>query len=315
MRIKKMSKLLITGGNGFLGKHVRSVVYQDWEILTPKHEDTDFCSYAETYDYFEINKPDYVIHCAGYNGGIEFNRLYPADIVDANTRMALNVYDCARVYNVKKMVSVITSCAYPDGGDVLKEDTLWDGLPNESIRGHGIAKRMLQVLAEQYNKQYGCNFVCSCITNLYGSGDTFHPTRTKVVGAIIRKVVEAHQQNKPYIECWGTGKPLREFMFVRDAAKALIQMLDSYNDCTKPLNIGTGIETSIKDLVDTVVQLVGYEGEVRWLKDRGDGQMRKLLDSSTMRNLLNIYVTPLEDGLKQTIDWYIDNQEIANASK
>lgn len=304
-----MSKLLITGGNGFLGQHVRSVAPIDWEVLTPTRDDLDLEYYEWIADYFCEHRPDFVIHCAGYNGGIDFNKKYPADILDRNTGMAINLYKCAQVFKVKKMVSVITSCAYPDGPHVLKEDTLWDGLPNDTIRGHGIAKRMLQALAEQYNKQYGCNFVCAAITNLYGIGDTFNLGRTKVVGAIIRKVVEAYQFNQPYIECWGTGAPLREFMYVRDAAHALMSTLHHYNDYTKPLNIGSNVEISIKELVDLIVKLVGYEGEVRWLKDRGDGQMRKLLDSSTMRDLFDTYITPLEDGLKKTIDWYIANKK------
>ena len=170
---------------------------------------------------------------------------------------------------------------------------------------------MLQACAEQYNKQYGLNAVCAAVTNLYGPGDTFNLTRTKVVGAVIRKVVEAHQFNNP-VEFWGTGAPLRQFMYVVDAANAIVEALVKYDDPTKPLNIGVHSEFTIKELVKEVISCVGYDGVVTWDKSKGDGQMRKMLDVEHMKEILDVEITCFADGIRQTVEWYIANKKLAD---
>ena len=228
--------------------------------------------------------------------------------------MGLNIHNACTFSGVKKIVSIMTSCAYPDTGmEVLEEDTFWNGLPNKTIRAHGIAKRILQTASEAYKDQYELDAVTVCITNLYGPYDTFNLVRTKVVGALIRKFVEAVIEEKDTVECWGTGAPMREFMYVADAAEAVVQSLKNYNDETKPLNIGTGKDISIKELVEGIVEVTGYKGEVFWNTDKPDGQLKKLLSTGRMKEFVDLEPTDFKDGLKQTISWYTENKQEADA--
>ena len=209
----------------------------------------------------------------------------------------------------------MTSCAYPDTGmEVLKEDTFWEGLPNKTIRAHGIAKRTLQTASEAYNDQYDLNAATVCVTNLYGPKDTFNLVRTKVVGALIRKFVEA-LENDETVECWGTGAPMREFMYVDDAAEAIIQSLQKYDDPTQPLNIGTGKDISIKDLVDYIVEATGFKGGVNWNTDKPDGQMKKLLDTTRMSQYVDMNPIDVKEGIKKTVEWYRGHKKYADARK
>ena len=210
----------------------------------------------------------------------------------------------------------MTSCAYPDTGmDLLKEETFWNGLPNKTIRAHGIAKRTLQAASEAYNDQYELNASTVCVTNLYGPNDTFNLVRTKVVGALIRKFVEAKIEEDETVECWGTGAPMREFMYVYDAAEAIVQALKKYDDCSQPLNIGTGKDISIKDLVGYITKAIDYEGEVFWNTEKPDGQMKKLLDTSRMKEYIDITPIDVGEGVRRTVEWYSKNKEKADAKK
>ncbi len=319
----KGKRVMVTGSEGFLGTAVTEVLWnRGASIHMCEHRSNRYIGdYSidllerDSIDSFLYRlKPEYVIHCAGYNGGIEFNRLYPADILFQNTTMGLNLFDACVNTSVRKIVAVMTSCAYPDKGwEVLKEKDYWEGQPNPTVRAHGIAKRNLQAAAEAYDKQYKLNGVCACITNLYGPDDTFSFERTKVVGALIRRIVEAKANGDSSITCWGTGNPKREFMYVYDAAEALIRTLECYNDSTTPLNIGTGKEITIRELTEIIRDAVGYEGEIIWDIEKGDGQMRKLLDSVTMRNILDYNPpTDVETGINHTVKWYINNKEEAD---
>ena len=308
-------KVLVTGGEGFLGKAIcLNLETKGAEVIVLKHSEVDLCNLADTLVFVDSVKPDYCIHAAGHNGGIEFNRMYPADILYANTVMGLNIHNACTFSGVKKIVSIMTSCAYPDTGmEVLEENTFWNGLPNKTIRAHGIAKRILQTASEAYKDQYDLDAVTVCITNLYGPYDTFNLVRTKVVGALIRKFVEAVIEEKDTVECWGTGAPMREFMYVADAAEAVVQSLQNYNDETKPLNIGTGKDISIKELVEGIVEVTGYKGEVFWNTDKPDGQLKKLLSTERMKEFVELEPTDFKDGLKQTINWYTENKQEADA--
>ncbi len=307
------NSFLVTGGAGFLGSHIVDYLKLcGAEVWIPRSQWNDYTRYEHVLSQFERLRPDYVIHCAGFNGGIEFNRQFPADILYKNSMMALNVHRAAQVAGVKKVISIITSCAYPDNGlEVIPENCLWNGLPNETIRGHGIAKRMLQISAEQYHKQYGLDAVTVALTNLYGPRDTFNLVRTKVVGAVIHKILRAKITGE-VPEFWGTGASRREFMYVEDAARAIVQALFKYEDHSQPLNIGIGSDMSIITLVNEVCHQIGYTGDIDWLSDKGDGQMKKLLDTSRMRDLLDIELTPFRIGLAKTIQWYKENKEKAD---
>ena len=174
---------------------------------------------------------------------------------------------------------------------------------------------MLQVAAEAYNDQYELNAATVCVTNLYGPNDTFNLVRTKVVGALVRKFVEAKIEEEEVVECWGTGAPMREFMYVYDAADAIVQALQNYDDPSQPLNIGTGKDISIKELVEYIIEAVGYEGEVFWNLEKPDGQMKKLLDTTRMKEYIAIAPVEIEEGIKSTVEWYSVNKDKADAKK
>jgi GDP-L-fucose synthase len=207
----KNKKILVTGGTGFLGSAICKNIKDKGGIAIPlKSEEVNLLNLESIIQFMAASKPDYCIHAAGYNGGIEFNRMYPADILYSNTIMGLNLHYACQYMNVKKVLSIMTSCAYPDTGmELLKEETFWEGLPNKTIRAHGIAKRTLQTAAESYNEQYELNAVTVCVTNLYGPKDTFNLVRTKVVGALIRKFVEAVNENGS-VDCWDGKRHLNK---------------------------------------------------------------------------------------------------------
>ena len=312
----KNKKILVTGGTGFLGSAICKNIEDKGGIAIPlKSEEVNLLNLESIIQFMAASKPDYCIHAAGYNGGIEFNRMYPADILHSNTIMGLNLHYACQYMNVKKVLSIMTSCAYPDTGmEFLKEETFWEGLPNKTIRAHGIAKRTLQTAAESYNEQYELNAVTVCVTNLYGPKDTFNLVRTKVVGALIRKFVEAVNENSS-VDCWGTGAPMREFMYVDDAAEAIVQALQKYEDPSQPLNIGTGKDISIKQLVEYIVEATGFSGEVNWDTDKPDGQMKKLLDNTRMSSYIKISPIEVKEGIKKTVKWYRGNKEYADSRK
>lgn len=304
-------KILVLGSTGFLGSHIL-------DLLDNKHQaygkNYDLTNYEAGRAVFNTERPNVVINCAGFNGGIEYNRLYPADILSKNTLITDNVHKLCQQYGVDKLISIISSCAFPDGLNLINEEDLFSGEPNSSIRAHAYAKRYCQLAAQYYNEQYKLNSVCVGLTNLFGPRATFNPERSKVVEAVIRKCVEGQINETQTLEFWGTGAPLREFMYVKDAAQAILSSI-SYNDSTKPLNIGTGSEISIKNLVTLVAKLSDFKGRIRWLKEKGDGQMKKLLNSSNMTEYYSQPLTPFEDALQETIDWYKNNREYANAKK
>ena len=328
-------KVAITGGEGFLGRAVCDVISKRGAVpVSLIHNEVNLLDLDSTIKFFVTESPDYCIHCAGYNGGIEFNRMYPADILYDNTVMALNLYHACEYSQIKKLVSIMTSCAYPDTGmQVLEEENFWNGKPNETIRAHGVAKRTLQAATEAYNKQYNFNSVTACVTNLYGPYDTFDLVRTKVVGALIRKFTEAHFEHleeidianrsevsvedidKPVVECWGTGSPRREFMYVSDAAEAIVQTREKYDDHTQPLNIGTGNDITIKELVDYIAEALGYEGGIEWDSEKPDGQLKKLLSIDRMNKIIDIDPINLRAGISKTVEWYVRNKDWADSRK
>lgn len=305
--------VIVTGSSGFLGSHVVDVLKNEGvNVKTMWHSQCDLTNPSAVYCYFleysqslNFKEPIYVIHCAGYNGGIEFNRQHPIEILQNNVFMGLNLLKYCADFGVKKVISVISSCAYPDSKKILSEDMFESGPCNPSIEYHGYAKRMLLTASKAYYQQRKLNAVTACITNLYGPRDTFDLQRTKVVGALIRKFVDAKNHDLPQVVCWGSGKPLREFMYVKDAAELLVKALKVYEGHSMPINIGVGKDISIKKLSTTIAKLVGYKGEIVWDVSKGDGQMKKLLSDKRTKEILGEKeFTSLEEGLKETIKYY-----------
>ena len=246
---------------------------------------------------------------AGYNGGISFNREYPADIYYKTVMMNMNILQqcCAYRENINKVVTVLASCSYPDFGEtVLEEDMIEQGLPNETVECHGLAKRTILQYSRQLYKQYGMKIVNTILTNCYGPGDRFDVNRTKVVGAVVKKICDAKFNDLKSVTFFGTGKPKREIMFCRDAAQALYDIGQTYDDFPNPVNIASDQEISIRDLVSKVCSIVGYDGDIVWNTLYPDGQMRKKLSTEKMKKYINTNITPLEIGLTETIRYYMN---------
>jgi len=306
-------RIMITGGESMIGTPICDILKEKGHQIDPvPHKECDLTRESDVMTRFDKFKPDMVIHAAGYSGGVIWNNKHPELIFRRTAKMAINVLEACFTFEVQKTLSVISSCAYPDlGQETLLESQLWEGVPNPSVECHGLAKRILDAYSRQINKEYGTNYFSAILTNSYGPKDSFHPLKTKVVAALIRRFIEAKQENKPFVECWGTGSSVREFMYVKDAAAAIVYLLENWK-WGGLVNVGTGVETSIKELTEKVAKLTGYEGEIRWDTTKSDGQMRRLLDSTKLKNLGFKYQFSLEEGLKEMIYWYKQNKTIVD---
>jgi GDP-L-fucose synthase len=308
-------RVVVTGGSGFLGHRLVSRLQgRVKELGVPRSREYNLVRFEDCVRCMEDFRPDLVIHSAAYYGGIWINQLYPGRIYYDNLVMGANVMEAARLAGVKKVVQIGTACSYPGYlQDVLKEDNFWDGPPHETVWNYGLTKKMLSVQGWAYKKQYGMDSIHLILTNLYGPGDSFNPDRSHVAAALVRKFVEAEIENKPVVECWGTGRPIREFLYVEDCAEAILLAAERYDDLT-PLNIAPGVGTSIKELADLVQALSGFKGRVEWNTSKPDGQMLKVLDATRLKQRLDwTPPTSLRDGLAKTIAWYRANKTEADA--
>lgn len=255
-----------------------------------------------------VEGADVVIHLAAKVGGIGFNKKYPATLFYDNAIMGIQLMEAARQAGVQKFVAIGTVCAYPKYTPVpFKEEDLWKGYPEETNAPYGIAKKMLLIQAQAYREQYGFNAVYLLPVNLYGPKDNFHPEYSHVIPALIRKIFEAKESGEDSITLWGTGKPTREFLYVEDAAEGIILATEKYNK-SDPVNLGSGWEISIKDLAELLLELIGFDGEIRWDASKPDGQPRRRLDVSKAEKEFGFKAkVDLKEGLKRTIDWYEAN--------
>jgi GDP-L-fucose synthase len=294
--------VVVTGGAGFLGCPVVRLIGElgaDATVIRSADFDLrDPVAAREAVDGAAV-----VIHLAANVGGIGFNRANPAPLVYDNMMMAANVFEASRQAGVDKLVSACTVCAYPKfTPSPFSEDDLWDGYPEESNAPYGLAKKMMLVLSDAYRRQYGFDSCAPIVANLYGPDDNFDLESSHVIAAMIRKYVEAHQRGAEQVVLWGTGKPSREFLYVDDAARALVLAAERLA-VSDPVNIGTGTETNIRTLAETIARLVGFEGETVWDTSRPDGQPRRFLDVSRARELIGFEArVSLEDGLRRTIE-------------
>lgn len=300
----KEKRVLVTGFSSMIGRAVANSLHKRGAYILPVfHKNTDLTRYADTMQCIDDAKADMVIHLAGYNGNIDFNRKYPADIFYRTSLINLNVLSACRIYNVQKVVSVLASCAYPDNIPVLKEEDLWGGKCNSSVECHGVAKRTLDIFSRCLRLEYNLNAVTAILNNSFGEYDSTDLNKTKVVMSLIKKYCDARNNNLPEVVNWGSGAPLRQFVYCKDAAEGIVQCLERY-DGTYPINIASDTEISIAQLAEKISKFVGYNGKTIWDTNKLDGQMRKCLDLTKMKSILDIKFTNFDKALKNTIDWY-----------
>lgn len=295
--------VVVTGGAGFLGKPtVRMLEDAGAEVRVIRSSEYDLRDAQATRE--ALDGAQVVLHLAARVGGIGFNRRNPGPLAYDNLTMGTNVFEVSRELGVEKLVAACSVCAYPKFTPVpFKEDDIWDGYPEESNAPYGLAKKMLLVLSDAYRRQYGFNSCAPIMANLYGPDDNFDPEDSHVIAAMINKYVAAVDSGEP-VTLWGTGTPSREFLYVDDAARALLLCAERL-DSSEPVNVGTGIETKISDLANLVAAAVGFEGETVWDSSRPDGQPVRYLDVSRARERVGFEAEmPLDEGLRRTVESY-----------
>ncbi len=304
----KKKKILITGAHGFLGKHLVRNLLEKRKV--PKEN-----LFLSTFEELDLRKwencqkavdgQEIVIHLAAKVGGIGANLEKPGEFFYDNAVMGIQLMEAARQSGVEKFVAIGTICAYPKFTPVpFKEENLWNGYPEETNAPYGLAKKMLLVQAQAYRQQYSFNAIYLLPVNMYGPGDNFDPKSSHVIAAIIRKVYEAKKEGKSFIEAWGTGKPTREFLYVEDGAEGIILATEKY-DKPDPVNLGSGMEILIKDLVKLICKLMDFKGEIHWNTSKPDGQPRRMLDTSRAETEFGFRAeTDFKTGLREMIDWW-----------
>lgn len=300
-------RICVTGGAGFLGRAVCAELGQLGlgEPFVPRSNEFDLTDAHDVARMFDVSGPDIVIHLAAEVGGIGANQANPGRFFYANMAMGLHLIEASRKHGVEKFIQVGTVCAYPKHCPVpFQEETLWDGYPEETNAPYGVAKRALGVMLEAYRSQYDFNGVFLLPVNLYGPGDGFDVENSHVIPALIRKFCEAVEENRHCVECWGNGQVSREFLFVEDAAKAIVRAAEVCNDPT-PINLGTGQEILIAELVETIARLCDFSGRIVWDSSRPNGQPRRCLDVERAKSQLDWRAeTDFETGLRRTIQWW-----------
>ncbi|NCN58631.1 GDP-fucose synthetase [Candidatus Roizmanbacteria bacterium CG22_combo_CG10-13_8_21_14_all_38_20] len=298
-------KILVTGGGGFLGQYVVSELKAKGaeDIFVPRSTEYDLRSTLVCKKV--VKNVDVVIHLAAQIGGIGFIGEHSGEIFYNNLVMGVELMEAARKEGIEKFVSIGTVCEYPKSPPLpFKEENLWDGYPEETTAPYGWAKKMLIVQGNAYKTQYGFNAIHLLPVNLYGPGDNFVPRTAHVIPALIRRIIEARNLGKPKVEVWGTGKATREFLYVKDAAEGIVLATQEY-DKPEPVNLGSGQEIAIKKVVELIVELTGYKGDIEWNKSKPDGQPRRQLDVSMAKSQFGFSAKMVfRDGLKKTIDWY-----------
>jgi len=302
----KHKKVLITGGTGFLGKSLTpKLASTEAELFIPRSKDFDFREKDDVTKLFSCFLPEIVIHLAVHGGGIGYMSKHPAEIYYDNVMMNTLIVEYSRIHEVKKFVGIGTVCSYPKYTHIpFKESDLWEGYPEETNAPYGLTKKMMLVQTQAYRQEYGFNGIHLLLVNMYGPHDDFSLDSSHVIPALINKFIDAIEKNKTEVVVWGTGNVSREFLYIEDAADAIILATEKYNG-SEPVNIGAGFEISIKELVEFIVNLTGFDGNVIWDKTKPDGQPRRCLDTSRAEIEFEFKAKcKFKDGLKKTIEWY-----------
>ena len=305
-------RVVVTGGAGFLGSYVIDGLEKRGcqNILVPKIEDYDLVSLNDINRMYDEMRPDIVIHLAAVVGGIGANREHPGEFFYKNLMMGVQLIEQGRLRDIEKFVAIGTVCAYPKFTPVpFKEDDIWDGYPEETNAPYGLAKKMLLVQSQAYRDEYGFNSIFLLPVNLYGPRDNFSPASSHVIPALIKKCVDAIDAGADHIDCWGTGIASREFIYAGDAAEGILLATENYNG-SEPINIGAGFEITIKDLVEKIVEITGFRGQIRWDASKPDGQPRRQLDVSRAKEYFGFEAKTLfDEGLLATVEWYRENKK------
>jgi len=320
MTVWASARVLVTGGAGFLGSHVVDSLSKAGcrEIIVPRRHDYDLVSGADVRRLVRDAEPDVVIHLAARVGGIGANRDHPADFFYDNLMMGTQMLHESWRAGARKFVAVGTVCAYPKHTPTpFREERLWDGYPEETNAPYGLAKKMLLVQAQAYRQQHGFNAIYLLPVNLYGPGDNFDPADSHVIPALIRKFVDARNRGARAVEVWGTGRATREFLYVQDAADGIVLAAARY-DGAEPVNLGSGMEISIRDLAETIARITGFDGKIIFDASKPDGQPRRRLDTQRAADWFGFRArTPSADGLRSTVEWYLQvnqaNLQVVNA--
>lgn len=307
--ILKNKKIIVTGGAGFLGKYVVVKLKEHGvsDIFIPRSTDYDL----RQRDVCErvVRGADIIIHLAAQIGGIGFIKERPGEIFYNNLIMGVELMEAARKASVEKFVAIGTVCEYPKLTPIpFKEENLWDGYPDETTASYGWAKKMLVVQAQAYRQQYEFNAINLLPVNLYGPGDNFNRASAHVIPALIKKVVRAEESGRKTVEVWGIGSATREFLYVADAAEGIVLATENYNG-VEPVNLGTGVETSIEEVTELIMELACFKGSIIWNSSKPEGQPRRRLDVSQAKKFGFVAKTNLREGLRKTIEWYEKNKE------